>query len=100
MFSELRHHPRYETVLVQKDPVPSFINKTYQDKALIDRQDTVFYGARDVGGEDRYKYFRRPNVPFSQVRYFYSILRDIATEEKLHYQNFHFHFLKEIREIS
>lgn len=76
MFSELRHHPRYETVLVQKDPVPSFINKTYQDKALIDRQDTVFYGARDVGGEDRYKYFRRPNVPFSQVRYFYSILRD------------------------
>lgn len=67
MFSELRHHPRYETVLVKKDPVPSFINKNYQDKALIDRQDTVFYGARDVGGEDRYKYFRRPNVPFSQV---------------------------------
>ncbi|CBY20994.1 unnamed protein product [Oikopleura dioica] len=67
MFSELRHHPRYETVLVKKDPVPSFINKNYQDKALIDRQDTVFYGARDVGGEDRYKYFRRPNVPFSQA---------------------------------
>ncbi|CAG5113339.1 Oidioi.mRNA.OKI2018_I69.chr2.g7450.t1.cds [Oikopleura dioica] len=27
----------------------------------------MFYGARDVGGEDRYKYFRRPNVPFSQA---------------------------------
>ena len=75
MFSELRHHPRYETVLVKKDPVPSFINKNYQDKALIDRQDTVFYGARDVGGEDRYKYFRRPNVPFSQVDFLGRIKR-------------------------
>lgn len=67
MFSELRHHPRYETVFEQKDPVPGFIDKNYQDRASIDRQETTFYGENNVGGEDRFKYFRRPNVPYNQA---------------------------------
>ena len=67
MFSELRHHPRYQTVLQQTDPVPKFINREWTDRAAIDRRTSVKYGDRDVGGEDRYKYFRRPVVPYDQA---------------------------------
>jgi len=67
MFSELRHHPRYQTVLQQTDPVPQFITRSWTDRAQTDRRASVKYDARDVGGEDRYKYFRRPVVPYAQA---------------------------------
>lgn len=67
MFSELRHHPRYQTVLQQTDPVPQFIKRNWTDRADLDRTTSVKYDARDVGGEDRYKYFRRPVVPYDQA---------------------------------
>jgi len=67
MFSELRHHPRYQTVLQQTDPVPEFIGRNFTDRAALDRQTSVRYDDRDVGGEDRYKYFRRPVVPYAQA---------------------------------
>jgi len=67
MFSELKHHPRYQTVLSQTDPVPKFINREYTDRTLLDQSDSFKYDARDVGGHDRYKYFRRPVVPCAQA---------------------------------
>ena len=60
MFSELRHHPRYETVFQQTDPVPGFINRNWADRTQLPREES------NVGGSDRYKYFRRPVVPYSQ----------------------------------
>lgn len=60
MFSELRHHPRYETVFQQTDPVPGFINRNWSDRTQLPREES------NVGGSDRYKYFRRPVVPYSQ----------------------------------
>jgi hypothetical protein len=67
MFSELRHHPRYQTVLQQTDPVPEFIGRNWTDRAAHDRITSVRYDNRDCGGEDRYKYFRRPVVPYAQA---------------------------------
>jgi len=61
MFSELRHHPRYETVFQQTDPVPGFINRNWSDRTQLPREES------NVGGSDRYKYFRRPVVPYSQA---------------------------------
>ena len=60
MFSELRHHPRYETVFQQTDPVPGFINRNWSDRTQLPREES------NVGGSDRFKYFRRPVVPYSQ----------------------------------
>ena len=51
----------------QTDPVPKFINREYTDRTLLDKSDSFKYDARDVGGEDRYKYFRRPVVPCAQA---------------------------------
>ena len=61
MFSELRHHPRYETVFQQTDPVPGFINRNWADRTQLPREES------NVGGSDRFKYFRRPVVPYSQA---------------------------------
>ena len=38
MFSELKHHPRYETVFQQTDPVPAFIDRQWSDRT----QETFF----------------------------------------------------------
>lgn len=82
MFSELRHHPRFQMRLDVTDPVPKFISRQwrgYQDQAreaLI--RHTTFnydpsvqvppkqYSSADVGGSDRYKFFKRPIIPFLQ----------------------------------
>nr|CAB3263584.1 protein MAATS1-like [Phallusia mammillata] len=82
MFSALPHFPRFQVRLEATDPVPRFINRRwrgYSDQrreALV--RYTTFnydpsvqiptqkYADAKVSGQNRYKYFRRPIVPFLQ----------------------------------
>lgn len=72
MFSELRHQPRLELRLDTTDPVPQFIPRQWrglQDKAQNNSaslQLSSFSHGDPVSGANRYKYFRRPMIPFSQ----------------------------------
>ncbi|EDO40940.1 predicted protein [Nematostella vectensis] len=82
MFSDLPHHPRYSVHLEVTDPVPKFIPRQwrgYQEQAreALIRYTTFNYDPNvsvppkvhpytDVGGQDRYKFFRRPIIPFLQ----------------------------------
>jgi len=61
MFSELRHHPRCETVFQQTDPVPAFVNRQWADRTQLPQ------GPAHVLGTNRYRYFRRPIVPYAQA---------------------------------
>ncbi|KAM8977766.1 cilia- and flagella-associated protein 91 [Pelodytes ibericus] len=74
MFSELVHRPRYTLRLQLKDPVPMFVERRWRGygeqrldalKQLAGSQ-TGSSGGRDVSGRDRYKFFERPLVPFTQ----------------------------------
>ncbi|CAH1796119.1 unnamed protein product [Owenia fusiformis] len=83
MFSELRHHPRFQMKLDVQDPVPKFISRQWrgygeqQREALI--RYTTFnydpsvavppktYENAKVSGTNRYRYFRRPIIPFMQT---------------------------------
>ncbi|KAK3106963.1 hypothetical protein FSP39_004095 [Pinctada imbricata] len=82
MFSELRHHPRFQMRLDVTDPVPKFISRQwrgYQDQAreAMIRYTTFNYDPSvqvppktfadaHVAGQNRYKFFRRPIIPFLQ----------------------------------
>lgn len=82
MFSELRHHPRFQMRLDVTDPVPKFISRQwrgYADQARdamiryttfnYDPNVTVppkHYANAEVGGRNRYKFFKRPIIPFLQ----------------------------------
>ncbi|XP_056010247.1 cilia- and flagella-associated protein 91-like isoform X1 [Ostrea edulis] len=82
MFSELRHHPRFQMRLDVTDPVPKFISRQwrgYADQAReammryttfnYDPSVTVppkHYANAEVGGRNRYKFFKRPIIPFLQ----------------------------------
>lgn len=80
MFSSLRHHPRQTITLDMTDPVPKHVSrqwKGYSDQARqtlirykkFNYDPTVqvppkFYPETDAEGKDRYKFFRRPIIPF------------------------------------
>ncbi|WAR04924.1 CFA91-like protein [Mya arenaria] len=82
MFSELRHHPRFQMRLDVTDPVPKFISRQWRGYADQHREQliryTTFnydpsvqvpakeYSTAHVRGSDRFKYFRRPIIPFLQ----------------------------------
>ncbi|KAL3885253.1 hypothetical protein ACJMK2_025341 [Sinanodonta woodiana] len=82
MFSELRHHPRFQMRLDVTDPVPKFITRQWRGYADQNREAliryTTFnydptvqvpskqYAVTEVSGSDRYKFFRRPIIPFLQ----------------------------------
>lgn len=82
MFSSLKHFPHQHVTIEATDPVPRFIPRQwrgYGDQArdaLIrytkfnyDPSVTIppkFNPATDVSGKDRYKFFRRPIIPFLQ----------------------------------
>ncbi|XP_074652837.1 cilia- and flagella-associated protein 91-like [Tubulanus polymorphus] len=82
MFSELRHHPRFQMRLDITDPVPRFIDRQWrgyaeQQRAALIRHTTFNYDPTiqipqqhmadpKVLGINRYKYFRRPIIPFLQ----------------------------------
>ncbi|KAK7106474.1 cilia- and flagella-associated protein 91-like isoform X2 [Littorina saxatilis] len=82
MFSELRHHPRFQIRLDQTDPVPRFINRQWRGYADQQREAVVRYTTfnydpsvsvppvqfekTEATGRDRYRFFRRPIIPFLQ----------------------------------
>ncbi|XP_013385345.1 cilia- and flagella-associated protein 91 [Lingula anatina] len=82
MFSELRHHPRFQMRLDVTDPVPRFISRQWRGYADQAREALIRYttfnydpsvkvppqqlGNQDVSGANRYKFFRRPIIPFLQ----------------------------------
>ncbi|CAI9532697.1 unnamed protein product [Staurois parvus] len=80
MFSELVHHPRHTLRLQLKDPVPPFIDRQWRGrgeqrmlalKQLAGSQPSFSTPLQqadheDVSGRNRYKYFERPLIPFSQ----------------------------------
>lgn len=82
MFSELRHHPRFQMRLDVTDPVPKFISRQWrgyqeQHREAVIRHTTFNfdptvqvppkqYSSAEVGGADRYKFFKRPIIPFLQ----------------------------------
>ncbi|XP_034549653.1 cilia- and flagella-associated protein 91 [Notolabrus celidotus] len=79
MFSNLPHHPRYTIKLDSSDPVPPTIDRRWrghteqrrgalQQLAGVIPNTRVWLQSEDchVTGADRWKYFQRPLVPFSQ----------------------------------
>ncbi|KAJ8283072.1 hypothetical protein COCON_G00055910 [Conger conger] len=73
MFSDLPHHPRYALRLDAADPVPAFIDRRWRGPAEA-MQHTGFSpagrgdaGDCDVSGSERWKYFTRPLIPFTQM---------------------------------
>ncbi|XP_063070016.1 cilia- and flagella-associated protein 91 [Engraulis encrasicolus] len=77
MFSHLPHHPRYTLRLEKVDPVPDFIDRRWrghadQRRQVLQQLAGVVPGVQvdqqecNVGGVDRWKYFKRPLLPFSQ----------------------------------
>ncbi|KAJ8352862.1 hypothetical protein SKAU_G00243380 [Synaphobranchus kaupii] len=76
MFSDLPHHPRYAFRLDAADPVPAFIDRRWRGAAEQRNEALQHVGFSpavhgnasdcDVSGGDRWKYFKRPLVPFSQ----------------------------------
>uniref|UniRef100_H2YHN5 Cilia- and flagella-associated protein 91 n=1 Tax=Ciona savignyi TaxID=51511 RepID=H2YHN5_CIOSA len=82
MFSALPHYPRFQVRLEATDPVPQFINRRWRGYAVQNREamiryttfnydpsvkiPSVKYEDARVSGQNRYKYFRRPIIPFLQ----------------------------------
>ncbi|XP_002131776.2 cilia- and flagella-associated protein 91-like [Ciona intestinalis] len=82
MFSALPHYPRFQVRLEATDPVPKFINRRWRGYAAQNREAMIRYTTFNydpsvmipavkhedakVSGQNRYKYFRRPIIPFLQ----------------------------------
>ncbi|XP_044072732.1 cilia- and flagella-associated protein 91 [Siniperca chuatsi] len=79
MFSNLSHHPRYTVQLDPVDPVPASIDRrwqgyTEQRREALQQLAGVIPNAQPwlkreechVTGADRWKYFKRPLIPFAQ----------------------------------
>lgn len=82
MFSDLRHHPRFTIHLEHTDPVPNFISRRWRGYADQRREAMIRYTTfnydpsvsvptktftdPEVSGRNRYRYFRRPIIPFLQ----------------------------------
>ncbi|XP_059158097.1 LOW QUALITY PROTEIN: cilia- and flagella-associated protein 91-like [Physella acuta] len=78
MFSELRHHPRFQVHLDVTDPVPKFITRewkghgdsmiryaTFKNDSSIKVSGQEMDSA-DVTGRNRFLYLKRPIIPFLQ----------------------------------
>ncbi|KAG7330867.1 hypothetical protein KOW79_004836 [Hemibagrus wyckioides] len=78
MFSDLPHHPRFTFRLNAADPVPAFIDRRWRGHAEQRRETLqtlagVLPGVQlhkpkreDLTGADRWKFFKRPLIPFAQ----------------------------------
>uniref|UniRef100_A0A8C4RW26 Cilia- and flagella-associated protein 91 n=1 Tax=Erpetoichthys calabaricus TaxID=27687 RepID=A0A8C4RW26_ERPCA len=77
MFSSLPHHPRFTLRLEASDPVPSFIDRRWrgrveQRKEALQKlveynpafKNLNIYENPDVSGMNRWKYFKRPLIPY------------------------------------
>ncbi|XP_035264083.1 cilia- and flagella-associated protein 91-like [Anguilla anguilla] len=77
MFSELPHHPRYSLRLDAADPVPAFIDRRWRGLAEQRKEAMRRAGFNpaahgnaedcDISGADRWKFFKRPLLPFTQL---------------------------------
>ncbi|XP_014665017.1 PREDICTED: protein MAATS1-like isoform X2 [Priapulus caudatus] len=61
MFSELRHHPRFSVELDSTDPVPPWIMRDWRGT-----NEQMGSSEQHITGSERYKFFRRPLIPFIQ----------------------------------
>ncbi|XP_029314996.1 cilia- and flagella-associated protein 91 isoform X2 [Cottoperca gobio] len=72
MFSNLFHHPWYTVQLDPADPVPASVDRrwrghTEQRKQALQQLAGIIPNAKcHVTGVDRWKYFKRPLIPFAQ----------------------------------
>uniref|UniRef100_A0A671N6W5 Cilia- and flagella-associated protein 91 n=1 Tax=Sinocyclocheilus anshuiensis TaxID=1608454 RepID=A0A671N6W5_9TELE len=71
MFSNLTHHPRFTLRLEATDPVPAFIDRRWQGyveqkRQALQRLTIHRPNHADVTGVDRWKFFKRPLIPFTQ----------------------------------
>ncbi|XP_026867669.2 cilia- and flagella-associated protein 91 isoform X1 [Electrophorus electricus] len=78
MFSNLPHHPHYTLRLDATDPVPNFIDRRWrglseQRRETLQKLSGLLPGVQlrkpypeDVTGVDRWKFFKRPLIPFSK----------------------------------
>ncbi|XP_017325120.1 cilia- and flagella-associated protein 91 [Ictalurus punctatus] len=78
MFSILPHHPSFTLCLHTANPVPAFIDRRWRGHAEQKRETLqtlagVLPGVQlykpkpeDISGADRWKYFKRPLIPFAQ----------------------------------
>lgn len=82
MFSVLPHYPSSQVRIDTTDPVPSFIPRQWRGYSEQAREALIrykkfnydpsikvplkMYEKADVSGKDRYKFFRRPIIPFLQ----------------------------------
>ncbi|XP_064185746.1 cilia- and flagella-associated protein 91-like isoform X2 [Anguilla rostrata] len=77
MFSELPHRPRYSLRLDAADPVPAFIDRRWRGLAEQRKEAMRRAGFNpaahgdpgdcDISGADRWKFFKRPLLPFTQL---------------------------------
>ena len=66
MFSGLNHFPKHQMQIDSCDPVPSFMSRKwqgYQKQPVQQQHDNAHL---TVSGSDRYKFSRRPIIPFLQ----------------------------------
>ena len=66
MFSGLGHFPKHQIQIDSCDPVPSFMSRKWQGYQRQPVQMTAVNPHLDVSGGDRYKFSRRPIIPFLQ----------------------------------
>ncbi|KAL5020064.1 hypothetical protein ScPMuIL_002956 [Solemya velum] len=68
MFSELRHHPRFQMHLDVTDPVPKFISRQWRGYGDQSREALIRYTKfnYDPSVSNRFKFFKRPIIPFLQ----------------------------------
>uniref|UniRef100_A0A8C2ZKS6 Cilia- and flagella-associated protein 91 n=1 Tax=Cyclopterus lumpus TaxID=8103 RepID=A0A8C2ZKS6_CYCLU len=68
MFSELSHHPRYTVQLQPADPVPASIDRRWRGHVEQRREALQQLAGEEchVTGPDRWKYFKRPLIPFAR----------------------------------
>jgi len=82
MFSTLHHHPSHQVKIDTTDPVPRFIPRQWRGYGDQAREALIRYTKfnydpsvtippkhhphTDVSGKDRYRFFRRPIIPFLQ----------------------------------
>ncbi|XP_047130321.1 cilia- and flagella-associated protein 91 isoform X1 [Hydra vulgaris] len=80
MFSSLQHYPNSQVQIDSTDPVPSFVSRHWRGYREEARENLIRYKKfnydpdvvipirqipkEDVLGRDRYKYFKRPILPF------------------------------------
>lgn len=97
MFSELRHHPRFDFHYKNNNALPKHMNQEWQGKQNYQRERAMVqklmtmndniqipgqtYETAHVDGGDRYKFSRRPIIPFLSTIPPYVVLDNFRNQE-------------------